>query len=247
MISGLARKIAVSALLVSVSLVGGCKGEIAAPSTEASSAALWQKSPTLVSAQWNGDIATLTGRAEPGGRVVLSDGESRNHAATADEEGRFEIEVQVPPSGIYLRGRSQIGQDFVDGRGLIYLQSGPRPLAAVVMNGEASYSLMPQGGVEAVDSDGAVVVISGRSDRKQPPVITVDGARVSAVPDQTGRWAIMMNGGRAPMRITVNGQVYDYPGIRSAESNAALSADGWQITRNLGGKAVQSTWFPVDK
>ncbi|MEG1453856.1 hypothetical protein [Brevundimonas sp.] len=171
----------------------------------------------------------------------------RVYAANARPDGSFEIELNVPDQGLYLKPRAQVGQEFIDGHGLIFLKPGEHPVAVTLTDGEASYRLAHNSALEAVDSDGAMLIVSGHSPTTAVPSLLVDGQTMPVELDSRGHWAVILPAGKGPTVINLDERVYNYPGFGTVESGIEFVADGWRITRKIGDKAVQSTWLPVDR
>lgn len=232
------------AAIFSLAVLTGCGREEPRPSETASNASEWQRPPSIAEARWSDGKVVLVGEAEPNSRVVFAEAGGSVHAGNADPEGRFDISLYVPASGLWLKPRSQIGQTFVDGLGEVYLLPNPGPLAITLVNGEASQRVGGSGPLDTVDTDGAVLIFSGRSKGSANVRVDIDGDTYSTRPDATGRWVLVTNGA-GPISINIEGRHYEFPGA-GRESGASLVNGGWLITRNLGGNAVQTTWIPVD-
>ncbi|WP_292053747.1 MULTISPECIES: hypothetical protein [unclassified Brevundimonas] len=241
--SVLAKTLTCAAIFTLVGLTG-CGGDEPRPSETASNASEWQRPPSITEARWSDGRVVLLGEAEPYSRVVFAEAGGSVHAGNADQDGRFDISLNVPPSGLWLKPRSQIGQTFVDGLGEVYLLASPGPLAITLINGEASRRVGTSGPLDAVDSDGAVLIFSGRSKSSANVRVDIGAETYSTRSDANGRWSLVTNGA-GPVSIGIEGKHYEFPGI-GGESGARPVNGGWLITRDLGGNAVQTTWIPVD-
>ena len=235
-----------SVLAVSIFFVAGCREVEPPPSETASIASQWQRTPAIADARWDGNRALMAGEAEPNSRVVFEDASGAVHAANANADGHFEIELTVPDAGLMLKPRSQIGQTFIDGQGQVFLLPARGGLAVTLIDGEASQRVGASGPLDSADADGAVLILSGRVDGPDPVVLAIGPDSYTVPPDTGGRWSVATTAGRGPVDIRVGSRAYRFPGVGSAESGPLWVEGGWLMTRSLGGNAVQTTWMPVD-
>lgn len=233
------------AVALSVLMLAGCSDKKEPVQQASSEAALWRRPPSLSQAIWSGSSVVLRGEAEPGSRVVLADANGRDYAVDANGDGLFEVDLVVPPQGLTLKPRGQYGQTFVDGQTLLFLLPGSAPVAVALIDGEASKRLSHTGPLEVVDSDGVMAIISGYS-RNGIPKLTIAGRSISVRPDAQGRWAII-HPDNGSMDIEIDGKVYRYPGKGASGAGIEQISGGWRISRQLGDKAVQTTWIPIHK
>jgi len=235
------------AAVLSVFALSACKPADQTAIDQGIASTEWVRPPSLDNAIWNGNEIRLAGAAEPNGRVVLAGMNGRVYAANAKPDGSFEIELNVPDQGLYLKPRSQIGQEFIDGHGLVFLKAGEHPVAVTLTDGEASYRLAHNSALEAVDSDGAMMIVSGHAPTTSVPRLLVDSRVMPVELDSSGHWAVILPAGKGPSVIKLGERTYHYPGLGAVESGIDFVSDGWRITRKIGDKAVQSTWLPVDR
>lgn len=228
-----------------LAFLAACGREEPLVSETASNASEWQQPPSITQVRWNGSKAVLEGVAEPASRVIFAGAGGAVHAANADGEGHFDISLDVPEGGLLLKPRSQIGQTFINGFGEVYVLAAPVRVAVTLIDGDASYRIGAAGPLDAVDSDGAVLMLSGRTRKTGDVRVTLNGETYTSRPDHSGRWVLAVSGA-GPARISVEGRDYDFSGAEAGESPPQMIGQGWRITRNLGGKAVQTTWLPVD-
>lgn len=234
------------AAFVSLAVLSGCSSEQMPVGGQQAVGSEWQRPPTIEDARWSGLKVALSGYAEPNGRVVLSSVDGPIHAVNAGADGQFVIEMEAPAGGVVLKPRSQTGQTFIDGQGILYLVPGMPSLAVTVLDGEASHRLGAPGPLDSVDTDGAVLILSGHVDGRSSPSVRLGSQTFSPMPDREGRWTVATPGGASAVTIAVNDRAYSFPGVGTEESPPAIVDGGWLLTRNLGGKAVQTTWLPVD-
>ncbi len=244
---GQVTKTLTCAVVLSLFALSACKPADQTKIDQSIAGTEWLRPPSLENAVWDGNAIRLEGVAEPNGRVVLAGLNGRVYAANAKPDGRFEIELNVPDQGLYLKPRSQVGQEFIDGHGLVFLKPGDHPVAVTLTDGEASYRLAHNGALEAVDSDGAMLIVSGHAPSAKVPILLVNGEIMPVELDSRGHWAVVLPSGNGPSVIQLDNQSYHYPGAGTVESGIEFISDGWRITRKIGDKAVQSTWLPVDR
>lgn len=235
------------AAVLSIFALSACKPANQTKIDQSISGAEWVRPPSLENATWSGNSIRLDGEAEPNGRVVLADPGGRVYAVNAKPNGSFEIELNVPDQGLYLKPRSQVGQEFIDGQGLVFLKPGEHPVAVTLTDGEASYRLAHNNALEAVDSDGAMLIVSGHASTTAIPKLLVNGQPMPVELDGRGHWAVVLPAGTGAALIQLDDKAYHYPGLGAVESGVEFVSDGWRITRKIGDKAVQSTWLPVDR
>ena len=247
----LGKSVARAAILFSsvicLPLMSGCERAALPLDTEAGTNEKWQRPPVLETATWQGSNIVVSGVAEPFSRVVLAEASGHVFASSSDSQGRFQIDLTVPAEGIYLKPRLQLGQEFVDGQGLVFLRPGQDPLAVSLRDGEASYRLSHLGALDAVDSDGSMVIISGHAQTTAVPKLRVDGQAMTIELDALGHWAVAVQHTGGPLQIQLNEEAFTYPGVGRPESGVEFVSGGWRISRKIGDKAVQSTWLPVVK
>ena len=208
----------------------------------------WREPPSVTAVNWKGETATVSGVADPGGRVVFMVQGGQSYAASADGEGHFSLSVMVPPEGLLLQPRLQMGQSTVAGPGQLFIAPQDVGLAAVLFPGDPSLRLSASGPLDVVDRDGEAQVIAGRSAASKPTQLEVNGRTIDAQPDKEGRWAVVLPSSGAPSRIVVGGRSYEVPGYSADTTDfSGRLGDGWLVRRNFGDGAVQSTWFPLDK
>jgi len=208
----------------------------------------WREPPSVTDVNWKGETATVSGVADPGGRVVFIVESGQSYAATADTQGSFSLSVMVPPEGLLLQPRLQTGRSTVGGPGQLFIAPREVGLAAVLFPGDPSYRLTGNGPLDAVDRDGEAQVISGRATGGRATQLDVNGRAIDAHADANGRWAVVVPSSGAPSRIVVAGRSYDVPGYSADTSDfSGRVGHGWLVRRNFGDGAVQSTWFPLDK
>lgn len=241
------HKSAITVMALSIGLLAACD-EGVSPTPVEEQEEQWHQPPSVTEVSWKGETAAVSGVADPNGRVVFMVQGGQSYAASADNAGRFSLSVMVPPEGLLLQPRLQIGQSTVAGPGQLFIAPHDVGLAAVLFPGDPALRLSGEGPLDAVDRDGKALVVTGRTAPGRPPQLEVNGRTVDTQPDAEGRWAVVLPSSGAPSRVLVGGRAYEVPGYSADTSNfSGRVGDGWLVRRNFGDGAVQSTWFPLDK
>lgn len=238
-------------LALALGLVTGCSepGPVAAPAPPGDTSN-WTAPPRITSVSADSDGLLVRGQAEPGGRVVLRREAGPAYAASSDADGRFEIHMAAPADDLMLIPEAQIGQDAVPApERLLILRGGNGPIV-LLRPGRASLRLDAAPVLGAIDSDGRVLLASGRTGTtaRSIPVSVGDGPAMSVTPDGDGRWTAVLNtaGGRG-LIVRVRDAPFVYPGD-SAPPTGAFSAEragsGWRVGWTGVAGAPQTTWLP---
>tara|TARA_R110002167_G_scaffold16669_5_gene64750 strand:- start:1438 stop:2202 length:765 start_codon:yes stop_codon:yes gene_type:complete len=239
-------------LALSLGLVSGCSdSDRAAAPTPSSPTSNWTAPPRITAVSVTADGLTVRGLAEPGGRVVLRREAGAAYAASSDAEGRFEIHMAAPAEDLMLMPEAQVGQDSVPApERLLILRGGDGPIV-LLRPGRASLRLDAAPVLGAVDSDGRVLLASGRTGAtaQSVPVSVDDGAVMSVAPDPTGHWTAVLNGaGGAGVVVRVRDAAFTYPGDSAAPSTAysvTRAGWGWRVGWKSPTGAPQTTWLPI--
>lgn len=203
----------------------------------------WARPPMVDAARREGGEAVVKGAAAPGARVVLRGADGAAVAVSADADGRFELRAPLTPGDVRLRPEVQIGEDAAPSpETLVLLQGGAGPIVLIAA-GEPTSRLDGRGRLDAVDSDGAVLIVSGRS-TGSPPEVTIDGRPVPVLGRADGGWrATAPDAGAAS--LVVDGERFDYPGVGSqSDFQSQRAGDGWRLTWPTGPSGRQTTWLP---
>ncbi len=203
----------------------------------------WTQPPMVDAARREGGQVVVRGAAAPNARVVLRAGDGAAVAVSADAAGRFELRAPLTPGDMRLRPEVQIGEDAAPSpETLVLLQGGAGPIVLIAA-GEPTTRLDGRGRLDAVDSDGAVLIVSGRANGP-PPEVTINGRRAPVLSRTGGSWrATAPDGGAAS--IVVDGERFDYPGVGSqADFQSQRAGDGWRLTWPTGPSGRQTTWLP---
>jgi hypothetical protein len=233
---------AVPVVLVAL-LVSACDRPESAPGDPAPQEASWRAPPRVDRVVVTGGSISLTGQAQPGGRVVMRDGEGRAHAATAGPDGGFELGLPASPQPLLLRPEDQDGQ-----RGL------PGPDAVLVLPDGAALALSPGApsrrldggtGLSAIDYDGRMVLVSGRKDRGPAVVRMGAGAGMEVQVDAAGVWTVRTDLAGLGGSIVVDGVEHAPVLARVAPGTVSAAGGGALIGWAAPDGAPLSTWIPA--
>ncbi|WP_306003999.1 hypothetical protein [Brevundimonas sp. C43] len=218
------------------------QGGVAGP-TGADEASPWVRPPQIDGVMRDGGVLVLRGGAGPNARVVLRAPDTAAVATTADGAGRFELRLPPLSGDVRFTPEVQVGEDAaVSPETLVVIQGGSDPVALIAA-GQPTVRLDGGEGLDAVDSDGATLMVSGRTSGAAPSV-NINGADMSPTAIGRGRWrAVIGQSGAA--KITVNGKSFDYPGAGEAAGFVVERAGaGWRITWPVEPAGRQTTWLP---
>lgn len=225
--------------------VAGCGSSPPADVAPSSQGSDWHQLPSILSVEWEEGAAIVHGVASPGGRAVFAGDNGESFAVMADEQGHFQLRLAGDADGVLLQPRLQIGSSSVTGPGLLFVSSQEAGVAAVLFAGEAAYRLTGAGPLDSVDADNETLIVSGRASGGDD-ALYVDGREVPVVPNEEGRWAVVVPNPGGTVVLSFAGHQYQFPGT-AGDAVSAPSGGGWMVRRQLGGEAVQSTWFPANK
>jgi len=236
----------VAALSVSLSAsLAGCSrgGEGEARPADALETSSWAQPPLIEAAVRDGSMVVVRGRAGPDARVVLRGADGAAVAVGADASGRFELRVPATSGDIRLTPEVQVGEDAAPSpETLVLIRGGAGPIALIAA-GEPTVRLDGQGMLDAVDSDGSAVIVSGLAAGTAPTVL-IDGVRAVVVEASGGRWRATAPGG-APGVIEVGGERFEFPGFGAQSDFTPVRAgQGWRLTWPTGPSGRQTTWLP---
>ncbi|HEV2082908.1 MAG TPA: hypothetical protein VGR32_10735 [Brevundimonas sp.] len=203
----------------------------------------WRAPPRVDRIVVGGGRITLTGRAQPGGRVVMRDGDGRAHAATAGADGAFEMAIPASTRPILLRPEDQDGQ-----------RAMPSPDAVLVLPDGAGVALSPGApsrrldggsGLAAIDFDGRMALISGRKDRGAAQVRLGDGAGMDVRTDAAGSWVLRTDAANLGGSIVVDGVAHEPVVTAAAPGSVSSAGSGTLIGWSAPDGATLSTWLPA--
>ncbi|WP_312597723.1 hypothetical protein [Brevundimonas sp.] len=217
-------------------------GGVAGPAG-AEKASPWVRPPMIDGVMRDGPVLIVRGAADPNARVVLRAADVAAVAVNADAAGRFELRLPPLQGDVRLTPEVQVGEDAaISPETLVVIQGGAGPVALIAA-GQPTVRLDGSGVLNAVDSDGSTLVVSGPAGPKAP-IVTIGGAEANAAPAPQGQWRAMV--GRAGgVAITVDGQTFDYPGdAGNGGFTISRAGQGWRIVWHVAPGGHQSAWLP---
>lgn len=235
-----------------LTLASGCSEPtpVASP-TPSNPAGQWTAPPQITGVSVTADGLLVRGLAEPGGRVVLRGETGAGYAASSDGDGRFEIHMATPGDDLMLIPEAQVGQDSIPAPERLLILRGGRGPVALLRSGRASLRLDAAPVLGAVDSDGRVLLASGRAGTTAQGVAVSagDGPVMNAAADDGGRWTAVLNrAGGGEVVVKVRDAAFTYPGD-STPADGAFSVEragwGWRVGWKSATGAPQTTWLPV--
>lgn len=209
----------------------------------------WTRPPMIRSVQRMPGGLVFSGLAEPGARVVLRSDSGPAHAAAADDQGRFEIRMIAPAGDLLLRPETQVGQDAAPAPERLLIVAGGRGPVAILRAGEATRRLDRAPSLGAVDSDGRMRLVSGRSASSGPPIeLQAAGESGRVTPDTSGRWSLVLMPSAGPDEIRVGGRTFIWPGEAVGRADAGTQVEragiGWRVVWSGPAGGRQTTWLP---
>ncbi|CAN5273624.1 hypothetical protein BH10PSE2_BH10PSE2_23910 [soil metagenome] len=260
------RRIFVAAFaLCAIASVQGCSPHAGGTADPARAPDGWVAPPRIESAERTAMGLTVRGQVAPQGRVVLRGDGNRAYATGADANGRFELKVQTPTADALFVVETQNGQDAAPAPYRLFVTRDPTGPIALLTPGAPSHrldgSIGSVGRLDAIDSDGRTLLLSGRARPGSSVALALSGRPpVSVQPSADGVWTAQPGGeGAGPRIVTVDGQTYAYPGLGGvpegsgggggadpshAGVSVASAPSGWTATWTLPAGGSQSSWFP---
>lgn len=241
-----ALSIRIAAALAGVTALAACAEQPAPPAEAGAEAPAWTVPPRVDAARREGQAVVLTGTAQPGGRVVMRARDGTAHAVTADGQGRFSLRIAAA-GDLFLSPESQAGQEGLPGPDLVVIPSdGP---AVALSAGAPSRRLNAAAGLTALDSDGAMAVLSGRSTPGSRVAVRLapDGAVLETPAGPDGRWSVRVATGRLGEAVEVNGERSQLPAATPPQQGVTRTDDGWLIAWSAPDGARIVTWLPRDR
>lgn len=213
----------------------------------------WVEAVAFGTVQRRPGSLVVHGRAAPGARVVLRGAAGEAFAASADEQGAFELRVAPPAADQLYRAEIQAGQDSARGPDWLLVTTAPQGPIAVLTPGSASRRLDRHGLIEAVDHDGRAMLVSGSAPPGATVELTLDGRPVApSVAGPLGRWvADLGSAGAGPVRLGARAEGVAaeaaYPGHDQSGAGAVIVeaiSGGVRVIWSGPAGARQSAWFP---
>lgn len=206
----------------------------------------WSRTPRIDQVRRDGDDLVFTGVAESGARVVLRNDADAAFAAVADVEGRFEIRMAAPGGELWLRPETQMGQVAAVSPDLLLIIAGGQGPIVLLRPGAATRRLDRAPALGAIDSDGRIRRLSGRTTPGIAHlVIEVDGAPLAIMPDAQGRWNAVTVPETAFQTVIIDGQSFSWPGegAQATARSVERAGAGWRIHWPMDG-GHQVVWAP---
>ena len=207
----------------------------------------WARPPVIAAVRRAGSGLVFTGAAEPEARVVLRSESGVAYAAVADSQGRFEIRMVATPGDLLLRPETQVGQDAAPSPDRLLILTGGRGPIAILRSGGPTHRLDAAPALGAIDSDGRMRLVSGRSaDARRPVQIMVGGATMPVSPSADGRWSLGAGPPAGPDTFQVDGVAFNWPGEGPMGEGLVVerAGQGWRVGWSGPAGARQSTWLP---
>ncbi len=209
----------------------------------------WTRPPLIGSVRRSPGGLVFSGQAEPGARVVLRSDSGPAHAAAADDQGRFEIFMTAPAGDLLLRPETQVGQDAAPAPERLLIVAGGRGPVVILRAGGATRRLDRAPALGAVDSDGRMRLVSGRSAPDGAPIdLQAGGESGRVTPDSSGRWSLVLTPSDGPDQIRVGGRTFVWPGTGAGRADAGMSVEragaGWRVVWSVPAGGRQTTWLP---
>ncbi len=216
----------------------------------AGAASSWIMPPSVGSVRADGAELVVSGRADPGGRVVLRTPDGRAYAAVADTGGEFEIRMTAT-EGVVLTPEAQLGQQAVPAVGRLLILDAASAQAVLLSPGGASTRLGASPALASIDHDGRAAILSGRGAPNSEIVVDVGGrgpARLTT--DAAGGWQVGLEG-LPPSVVTIGTEVFAIPPLASDRIDTAPGTvnredrEGGTLLRwQTPDGAPQTTWLP---
>lgn len=225
-------------------LLAAC-GEAVERPAPAAVEAVWRAPPRVDRVVLEAGRLQLTGSAQPGARVVMRDGAGQAHAATAGPDGGFVLGLPASAQPMLLRPEDQDGERSAPGPDVILVL--PNGASVALSPGEASRRLDPGAGLSAVDSDGRMAIISGRTGRAQPRVrVRLGTAAEMEVPvDAQGVWTVRTDVAGLGEVVVVDGAEHRPALSAAAPGSISTDAGGARIGWAAPDGAALVTWIPA--
>jgi hypothetical protein len=209
----------------------------------------WTRPPMIRSVQRISGGLVFSGEAEPGTRVVLRSDSGPAYAAAADDQGRFEIRMVAPTGDLLLRPEIQVGQDAAPAPERLLIVAGGRGPVAILRAGRATQRLDRAPALGAVDSDGRMRLVSGRSTPDGVPIdLQAGGESGRVTPDASGRWTLVLTPSVGPDEIRVGGRAFVWPGEGAGNADGVNRVEragaGWRVVWSGPAGGRQTTWLP---
>lgn len=221
--------------------IAACGSEAPVSASSATEKA-WITPPTIQTATIEGSSLILTGTASPSGRVVVVSPTGEVFAAAADGTGRFRLVTPRPAADTLFSAEIQSGEARYPAPGQLLVSGTAGGPIAFVSAGAPTRRFDPAPGLDAVDSDGRAIFLSGRA-RASTTVTVIAGVQRPVAVGEDGRWSVAPAG--LPALVQVDGRSFEpLIGLGGGEG-LRPAPGGWRLVWTAPGGARQATWFPA--
>ena len=247
---GMTRPIVLLSFATAIMATAGCgQDPLGSVATDTQTRG-WLGAPTIDSATRSEDGVQISGRAQPGSRIVMRGDPGTAFAVVTGEEGRFGLRLPQPAVDTLYVVEVQVGEDAIPSAARLLVASRPGGPLALITPGSPTRRLDPMIGLDVIDSDGRTRVASGRAVAGRQVAIAVDNAQATTVTtDRSGRWTLNVGGSStSAVTIKVDGIEHSYPGEAQAElpfGRLTPAGRGVGLRWNLSDTAEQYSWFTI--
>ncbi|MBX7248230.1 MAG: hypothetical protein K1X35_04175 [Caulobacteraceae bacterium] len=225
-----------------------------APPSEAEKAG-YLPAPQVLTVEAAPDGApVIRGKARPSGRIraTLPSGEA--YGATADSQGRFELELPPGRSAVMVAISAEDAGRSTPAEGWLFVPPGDYARAVMLRAGAPSFALSPASPlISVVDFDAAGAAgVSGRAGPGLEVRLTVDGTPAAQDrADENGAYTLRLGprSGLHRLHALADGRsqerVVDFSPLAQPPTGAfavARVADGWRIDWRPPGGGAQTTY-----
>lgn len=220
--------------------LSGC-GEDAPTTTASTAETSWITPPTITAVALERTSVVLAGTASPLGRVVLVAPSGQVFAAAADDAGAFRLVAPRPNQDTLYSVEVQSGQARYPAPGRLLVAATAGGPIAFVSAGAPTRRFDPAPALDAVDSDGRALFLSGRADPGSTLVVRA-GVERDVVVGADGRWSVTPVG--QPGVVEVDGRAFAPQTALGEEDGLDRVAGGWRLVWTAPGGARLVTWLP---
>ena len=242
---------------VAAAALAGCGPRVApaaepAPASEAEKAG-YLPGPQLTRVETTRSGGVLVrGAARPGGRVRVTAANGEAYGATADDQGRFALEIPAQGGPLFAKLATVEGQRATLAEGVLFVPPADPRRAALLRAGAPSTVIDAAAPlIAAFDYDaGGGAAVSGLAAPGIEVRVSLDGAAVGSVrADRQGRWTFRLS--RAPAGAHVlraaagersqERRILVVAGSAGEGASVVREADAWRIDWAVPGGGAQST------
>jgi len=216
------------------------------PAMEVSAApSEWVRTPELQTAERRGHQVIVTGQASPGARVLLSAPGRQTMAVGAGADGGFSISVPVALEDVLYEIGDQQGQDVVAAPGRLLIGQAQDAPVAILMPGGSARRLDRRLVVEAVDGDGAGLLLSGWIEPSAQVAIHWQTGSATSQAGADGRWTLTVPRETGGSTFETRGRRVAVPDLSGLQPGVLQRAGaGWALRWSIAPDRYQTTWLP---